>query len=309
MQYTLKQLRYIDIAARHASISRASSELNISPSSISTAIQFIEKNANEPLFNRLPSKGISPTEFGKLFLHEARKLLKASWDFEETIKEQTQATTRSVRMGWYTPAASIVFPLVETTLKKIHSNIIISYTEGDAQSLYESLIEGEIDIAFCYRSDPLPENLRFIPLLAAPPYVILPADHPLAKQHSVSLQDIYNEPMILLNLPNTKDYMHSLFTRENIAPRISHFSESADIVRSMVAAGSGYSILNLRPMPDGKQIHSNLVCVPLSGRHQIVHYGLLLRSNSTLGQIDQNMIDLCLGLKDEGIFEKLTVTA
>ena len=80
MRYTLKQLNYIDVAAQHRSITGAAKALNISASSISSAIDAIEIQTNKKLFTRLPSKGISTTQFGHVFLSNARQLLKLAMD-------------------------------------------------------------------------------------------------------------------------------------------------------------------------------------------------------------------------------------
>ncbi len=307
MRYTLKQLKYIEVAARHKSISRASQELNISPSSISSAIDAIEQDTNRPLFERLPSKGISPTQFGHTFLSHARQFLKAHRNFEESIMEQSSMVGGGIRMGCFTPAAPIILPLVIQEIAQGHPDILIQFSEGDSQDIYQDLLESNIDLAFGFQLDPPAANLTFIPLFKAPPHIVLPKDHPLARESILSLKDVHELPMILLDLKLTRDYMFGLFTKEGLTPKISYSSKSSEMVRSMVAAGLGYSIFHLRPLKKQQYTVGDLVRIPTTQTYQSVAFGILHREDASLSRADRVMIETCQHLKKTGAFQKVTL--
>ncbi len=65
MNITLKQLRYFDAALRFGSIARAAEDLNISQSSITAAIDQIERTIGAELFRRIPAKGVVATRIGE----------------------------------------------------------------------------------------------------------------------------------------------------------------------------------------------------------------------------------------------------
>jgi len=303
MKYTLKQLHYIDVAARHGSIARASQELNISPSSISAAIDVVEQDTNRALFERLPSKGITPTRYGLTFLGHARELLKANRTFEAALSDQTRRISGSIRMGCFTPAAPILLPIVARSIADNHPDITIEFSEGDAPQLYEKLLASEFDVAFAYQSIPPQPNIEFIRLFSAPPHIVLPSNHPLAKSTSLSVNDIYQEPMILLDLSQTRDYMFKLFSNEGLTPRIGYSSKSAEMVRSMVAAGLGYSIFNLKPLKKQQYMVGDIVRIPISNAYQSVEFGIMYRADTDVSSVDQVMIDTCLDLLRRGAFD------
>ncbi|MGH6778327.1 MAG: helix-turn-helix domain-containing protein, partial [Bradyrhizobium sp.] len=62
--FTLKQLRYIEAAARTGSIANAANELNISQSAVTAAIDKFEEALGYELFLRVPAKGIKTTPSG-----------------------------------------------------------------------------------------------------------------------------------------------------------------------------------------------------------------------------------------------------
>jgi len=303
MRYTLKQLTYIDIAAQHRSITGASKVLNISASSISSAIDAIEIQTHKKLFTRLPSKGINPTQFGHVFLSNARQLLKAHRNFEETLDEQAEAINGAVRMGCFTPAAPIILPLITKLVADNHPGISIHFTEGDIAKNMRHVVDSKIDLAIGVNAN-LPSNINFVPLFLAPPHIILPHDHPLAERSLLSLEDVTDEPMVLLDLDETREYMFGLFAQNNLTPRVAYSSQSAEMVRSMVAAGLGYSIFNIRPLQKQQYTVGDLVRIPLTPGYSSIEYGVIYRMDARLSKVDQVVIDTCIRLRDSGAFNR-----
>ena len=55
-----------------------------------------------------------------------------------------------------------------------------------------------------------------------------------------------DEPLILLDLPHTREYLLGLFRLAGVEPTIRHRASGYETVRSFVARGHGYSVLNQR---------------------------------------------------------------
>jgi len=306
MRYTLKQLKYIDVAARHKSITGAAKALNISPSSISSAIDALEAQTKKKLFARLPSKGISTTQFGTEFLSNARLLLKAHLTFEEAVDEQEKAINGAIRMGCFTPAAPILLPLITKSVADNYPGISIHLTEGDTTRNMRHVVENEIDLVLGARINE-DSSITFIPLFNAPPHIVLPHDHPFASRSLLSLKDVCNEPMVLLDLDQTREYMFSLFDHDDRKAKVAYSSQTSEMVRSMVAAGLGYSIFNLRPLQKQQYTVGDIVRIPMTPGYRGVEYGILHRNDAQLSKVDQVVIDTCLQLRDSGAFNGVTL--
>ncbi|WP_169566309.1 LysR family transcriptional regulator [Sneathiella limimaris] len=302
MRYTLKQLKYIDVAARHRSITNASKELHISPSSISAAIDALEQELDRTLFRRLPSKGIVATQFGTAFLGHARQLLKAHIAFEDAVSDQANTIAGSLRMGCFTPAAPILLPLITRAVAANYPGVSMHFVEGENNINLKRIDHNEIDLGLGFASE-LSDHIAFIPLFTAPPHIVVPFDHPLANRSVLSLKDVHKEPMVLLDLEQTRDYMFSLFAEDNLTPRVIYSSKSAEMVRSMVASGLGYSIFNLRPLKKQQYTVGDLVRIPLTSGYRTVEFGILHRVDAVLSKADQVVIDICIRLRDEGAFD------
>jgi DNA-binding transcriptional LysR family regulator len=307
MRYTLKQLRYLEATARLRSITAAAGEFSISPSSIAAAIDGIESELSQPLFNRNPSKGVVPTRFGGEFLKHVRELLQSHSRFEQALSGINENIEGSISMGCFTPIAPIILPLVLKIVSEAHPNLTIQIIEGDADNMAELLKTDKIDLALTY-SLGLPDSFYFQSLFYAPPHIALSTSHPLASRQSVELEELADEPLILLNLDRTRSYMLDLFDQCGLKPNILYLSRSSEMVRSLVAAEFGYSIFNVKPRTKQTYTMGDLVRIPLPSRHLAPEFGIIHHGMNRLTRVSQAVIEACVRLKSENIFQDFVVT-
>ena len=52
----------------------------------------------------------------------------------------------------------------------------------------------------------------------------------------MSLRDLVDEPLILLDLPKSRDYFLSIFSDRDLEPKIAHRTSSYEMVRGLVAS-------------------------------------------------------------------------
>ena len=97
------------------------------------------------------------------------------------------------------------------------------------------------------------------------PYALLPWGHPLAGRTMIRLQELAQSPLVLINLPHSREYFLSLFRQAGVAPRIAHQTKSIEMVRSLVANGLGVSLLTTRPVRDWSYDGKRIACRRLRG--------------------------------------------
>jgi DNA-binding transcriptional LysR family regulator len=122
----------------------------------------------------------------------------------------------------------------------------------------------------------IPDALEFLPLVDLPPFAVLADGHPLAGWASLTVKELAEHPMVLLDLPMSADYFLSFFREAGVTPRIVERTRDMAVMRSLVANGFGYSVANIRPRteysPDGRKLRF----VPLVGSVRTLSLGLLL---------------------------------
>ena len=154
--------------------------------------------------------------------------------------------TDTAVFGCLSPLAPYTVPRLLAEFLDHHPNADVRVVEGDQAHLLRLLRSGEIAFALTY-ADGLPDDLQVQHLADVPPYVLLPALHPLADAPSVSLAAVVNEPMVLLDVPPSGDRVPALFDGLGLTPRIAYRSPSFEMVRSMVGNGLGYAVLSTKP--------------------------------------------------------------
>jgi len=273
MRFTLRQLEYFVAAGETGSITLASERIAISQPSISTAVSHLEKELGVQLFVRHHAQGLSLTPAGKRLLREAKALLQQAEALYDAAGEASGQIRGRLTVGCLIPLAPMVIPELSHSFMASFPDTFVHQVEDDQERLLDALRKAEIDIALTYDLQ-LTEDIAFEPLATLPPHVLVSESHPLARQSTVSLAELADEPMILLDLPFSREYFLALFMAEGLAPNIHARSAHQDVVRTMVANGYGYTLGNARPRSDQALDGRRLVRVPLAGKPRPMALGM-----------------------------------
>jgi DNA-binding transcriptional LysR family regulator len=273
MRFTLRHLQYFVAAAEASSIALAARKIAVSPPSISAAIAHLEKELGLQLFIRHHAQGLSLTASGRQMLREAKALLAQADALHASARDLTEQARGPLNVGCLVTLAPIVLPELCHGFRQRFSSVLVSTHEGDQELLINRLRRGEIDILLTYDLQ-VPEDVQFEPLAQLPPYALLWPGHHLAQRRSLSLHDLAPEPLILLDLPFSREYLLSLFFQEGLTPQIAARSPHPDVIRTMVANEYGYALFNARPRNDAALDGKPLQVVPLKGPYRPMSLGL-----------------------------------
>lgn len=245
MRFTLKQLSYFVAAGETNSITLASERVHISQPSISSAISQLEAEFGVQLFFRHHAQGLSLTPAGERMLIAARLLLKDAEGLYDLAHEITSTVAGPLRIGAFRTFAPLLLPDLCADFAAAYPKVTLEMIEDHEAELVAKVRRAELDLALTYEQQG--DDLQFEQLALMPTYVLLAADHVLASRGSLRLQDLAGQPFILLDLPVSKDYFHSLFVRADVPFNVVARSEQPETVRSYVGAGLGFSLLTARP--------------------------------------------------------------
>ncbi|NYE95136.1 DNA-binding transcriptional LysR family regulator [Psychromicrobium silvestre] len=248
-KFTLVQLRYFATAARLGSMTATSRELMVSQSAISAAIAQLERELDVQLLLRQHAKGLTLTDAGERFYRETCELLAHSVALADLAVESGHGLAGDLSIGCFTTLGPIEMPRLLAQLEDRHPGINPRVIEGEQRELKDALRIGSCELSLMYRYR-LDADIASRRVGTAPPYVLVSADHHLAQRGSVSLAELADEPMILLDLPDSRDYLASVVASANIDPRPGPRSAGFESVRVMAGRGLGYAVLNQRPAHD-----------------------------------------------------------
>jgi DNA-binding transcriptional LysR family regulator len=258
----LRQLEYFVAAARHGGAARAAESLNVSQPSISKAIADLESLWGEPLFVRLHARGLALTVAGAARHREAHALLAQARALESPRSSELAGL---LRVGCLSTLAPRWLPGILARLRATHPAIQVQLHEGDTEALTRMLERGALDVALLYDLGLARPGVTLEAVADLVPYALMPWGHRLAAGVSLSLAALAREPLVLINLPHSRDYFLSLFRHAGVTPVIAYESSSLEMVRSLVANGLGVSLLTTRPVHDRSQDGKRLACRRLRG--------------------------------------------
>ena len=262
--FSLRQVSYFVATAQHQSLHRAAEELHVSPPAISAAIAHLEQTLGMKLFVRRHARGMVLTDAGIALALECRQLLAQAWSIGAGRLAGPREVRGWVHIGCLLSFAPFLVPLLVRDYQRRFPKARVYWHEGTHEYLMDELQNGALELAVTYDFE-VPGGIDCIALRPAPLQAVLPGGHRLAKRARLGVRDLAQEPLVLLDLPRTREYLLSAFSSAGVAPRIEHRAQSLMMLRGLVAGGLGYSLLNFCP-PYTNPAIGTLVSRPLSTR-------------------------------------------
>lgn len=193
---TLRQLQYLKALAEHGSFGRAAEAAHVTQPTLSAGIQELAKVLGAPVVDRARS-GVILTPVGEEALRRANVILNEADALVQAAKNAGQPLTGRFRLGVIPTVAPFLLPRVLPVLRKRYPNLRLFLREDLTHRLIAALKAGQLDAALIA----LPYDMGGLDwahvvddeLLAA-----APADHPLAREASISPDDMDSRDLILL---------------------------------------------------------------------------------------------------------------
>ncbi|GAA2363064.1 LysR family transcriptional regulator [Saccharopolyspora halophila] len=295
--FTLVQLRYFEAAARHLSMTAASNELVVSQSAVSTAIAQLEKEMGVQFLLRHHARGLSLTTAGEAFYKRVLDFLAHGAELVETARQSGAELVGTLTVGCFATLAPFRLPGLLAEFEARHPQVQLSLREGEHHALKSALRSGETELALLYGYD-LDDDIDREVVGTVPPYVIVGEDHRLAQRKSreVSLQDLADEPMVLLDLPHSRDYLRSILSDAGVEPRVRHRTSGFETVRAFVARGHGFALLNQRPEFETTYSGARAVALTLTDDVRPLEIVVASMRGVRLTRRAQEFRELCRGL-------------
>jgi DNA-binding transcriptional LysR family regulator len=168
----------------------------------------------------------------------------------------------------------------------------VETAEVNLAELAEGVATGRFELGIGYD---LTEDDRLTQqaLYSLPPYVLLPGGHRWAKRRSLRLAELAEEPMVLLDLPHSRDYFQRIFTSAGVTPTVRYRSASVETCRTLVGRGLAYTVLNLQPKVSVTLDGNPVTVVPIRDDAPALSLVLLTAANTRPTRRAQAIAQLC----------------
>ena len=220
--------------------------MRVSSSSITAALDLIEKMVGVPLFHRIPARGLVPTDAGGRVGVRVREFLAQVHLFETDLFSLAGQVRGGITLGVFEPTAPYVLPPFLRRMAADYPDVSLQVYEGRMDEINEALLTGQLDLALCYRSHLTCQDFYFRKLMAPRPWVLVPEGWPISRRESLSLAELVEWPMIMLTVPDSEARIRKIFLDQNLRPNIVHSTHSGEVLRVMVAEQIGFALMNIR---------------------------------------------------------------
>lgn len=238
----LHQLRYFVAVARLRNFSRAAEQCRVAQPSLSQQIMKLEGELGEKLFERT-KRSVSLTAAGEVFRAHAERVLDEVELAGESVRDVRGGLRGRVVLGALPTVAPYYLPARLRAFSAAYPNVEVVVHEDTTEQLAQAVLAKEVDLALVSlpveRTGLVAEAFFDEALLVA-----LPVKHRLAGKRMLTLDDLEEEPFILMKEGHCLAGQTLQFCRLNgFAPRVSFRSAQIETVLAFVASGWGVSIV------------------------------------------------------------------
>ncbi|WP_458398072.1 LysR family transcriptional regulator [Anaerotignum sp.] len=248
---TLTQLKYFCEVAKTRHFTAAANNLFVAQSSLSYAIRELEAELEAPLFIRRPNKHIDLTSYGKALLPYAEAGLKMLEDGKNEVISMRSPMQGSVKIGFFFSIVFTAVPYLIQCFKEDYPDSQIDFqTEvyHNWADLRELLLQGQCD--FIISAGNITAGCQSKHIANHRIVVTVPKNHPFAAKESVSLEELAQEKLIVIDANSNMDLViKEMFKEEGLTPHLTYVSDWTS-QQLAVSSGKGLALSTNVPVDE-----------------------------------------------------------
>jgi len=250
---SLRDLEYVVAVARERHFGRAAESCGISQATLSEQVRKLESILGVTLFERTKRK-VEPTVRGEAILQQAESLLGDARRLLDDACRSAEPLSGELRLGAIATLGPYYFPSIIGLGRRRFPRLALRLREATTADLLVALRHGELDAILVALPVPL-DGLVAEPLFFEPFRCACSSDHDLARRERVRLRDLQREPLLVMGDGHClRDQALSLCNAAP-PPNQSRYASSLEMLRHMIAAGEGISLIPLLAAGEHTTMH------------------------------------------------------
>lgn len=237
------QLQALVAVADQCSFTAAARQLRMSQSGVSHAINALEESLGVMLLKR-QAQGVELTEIGQCVVEQGRQILQLKAQIRNDTEAVRKRQSGTLRVGSFGVSASrrLLPPLMKSFSRR-YPGVTVLVLEGSDQEVEQWIRDGSVDIGFVTLPN---EEFDTLYLSQDEMHVLLPANHPLARQSRIRPLDLCSSPFIM-STGGCEPAIRASAQRVKLDVRFR--IRDNDTIVDMVAQQTGISILPTLSLP------------------------------------------------------------
>lgn len=239
----LKALRYFEFVAELGNFSKAAVHLRVEQPALSRQMRKLEDELGVQLFTR-HGRGVTPTDAGELLLQRVRQLGREVESIVREVRSLGKELHGHILIGAPPTIGDLIAPTLLVECARLYPHLSVEICERASPGLHNRLLNRELSLALLHNPEPH-RDLVILPMVRDMLYVIGPGEPRNGLVPVRPGQPLTGLPMILPRAPHNRRLIIDRFCiQHGVALDVRYHVDGFTIIKAMVEAGLGYSILS-----------------------------------------------------------------
>ena len=239
---TLVQMRYFYEVCQWQNITKAAEHLHVSQPTVTVAMQALEAETGLNLFHREGRK-ITVTTDGAKLLGKVSYILAEVSRLDNEIRDMAHRHAK-VRIAMPLQLGVVFLPHMLGDFRRAHPEIELEIIETGGVNALQMVEEEKLDFALTNYTVDFSSRLTYAKLFDCECTFVTYPDHPLAGRHSLSITELRDEPLVMLDSNFFIDRLvQDAYGRAGAKPNVVHYSPYLHTIKQLVQEGIGSTFL------------------------------------------------------------------
>jgi DNA-binding transcriptional LysR family regulator len=210
---------------------------------LSKQVRDLEDEIGFSLLQRT-AKSVRLTEAGRVFLDNARALLRHADEAVKEARAVARAEPAELHVGYSPTPVAEILPKTLRAFQRAMPNVHVRLHDWSNQAILDGVRDGRLQVGLIV-SPPKASSLRdlrYEELFHERVCVAVSPQHPFARRRAIPLTEVAAEPLVCLtreDYPEYHDYLSITFSKVKQKPRVVEEHDSMAGILSSVEAGAG----------------------------------------------------------------------
>ena len=259
----LHQFRFVQEAVRrNLNLTETARVLHTSQPGVSKAIIELEEELGVEIFARHGKRLKRVTEPGQHVLQSIELIMREVGNLKRIGEQYSAQDSGTLSIATTHTQARYVLPQPVASLREAFPKVNVSLHQGSPDQVARMLIDEVAEIGIATESLAHYDELVTLPCYEWQHMLVMPADHPLARQKSITLEELAGQPLITYHPSFTgRTKIDEAFAAKRLHPRIALEAIDSDVIKTYVRLGLGVGIVAEMALRDDGT-NSDLVTLP-----------------------------------------------
>jgi LysR family cys regulon transcriptional activator len=241
----LHQFRFVQEAVRrNLNLTETAKALFTSQPGISKAILELEEELGVDIFARHGKRLRKVTEPGQQVLKSIEAIMREVGNLKRIGDEFSKQDAGTLSIATTHTQARYVLPEPVAQLRKRYPKVNVSLHQGSPEQVAQMLLEEVAEIGLATEALRAYDEIVTIPCYEWQHVVVVPANHPLAREERLTLDQLAAEPMVTYHPSFTgRKRIDEAFARRDLRPNVVLEAIDSDVIKTYVRLGLGVGIV------------------------------------------------------------------